>query len=63
MLTNCFAYYENGCLALRPCVCETNDTCPFFKTKEQIELEYYKALYRKEKLGLPIDIVNVNNIK
>ena len=62
MKTTCFAYFNGGCLALNPAICETKK-CPFFKTKEQIELEYYKALYRKEKLGLPIDIVNVNNIK
>ena len=61
MKTSCFAYYGGECLALKEPMCEKR-TCPFYKTKEQIEIEYYKALYRKEKLGLLVDIVNTNNI-
>lgn len=64
MNKSCFAYYNGGCLALNTAICKKdNAVCPFYKTKEQIELEYYKALYRIEKLGLLVDIVNTNNIK
>ena len=55
MLKTCFAYSNNGCLALQVDLCNYKK-CPFYKTKEQIEIEHYHALYRVEKLGLNIHI-------
>ena len=59
---DCFAWAGNGCYALTECICRHEDTCPFYKTKLQIEVDYLNAVRRKKKLGLNVDIVNVNTI-
>ena len=56
MKKSCFAYSNNGCLALKVELCKDGKPCPFYKAKEQLEVEHYKALYRAQKLGLKIDI-------
>lgn len=58
----CFAWVGNGCTALKECICKNEDTCPFYKTKLQIESDYFNAVRRKKKLGLNVDIINVNTI-
>lgn len=43
MRTDCFAYKQNSCTALKVKQCEG---CSFYKTKEQYELDRQKALER-----------------
>ena len=62
MNKDCFAYLNNGCVALNSVLCDKSK-CPFYKTHAQIQRDYNKAVERKNRLGLTMEIVNANNIK
>lgn len=48
MNRKCFAYQAHGCAALRENLCETRESCPFFKTQEQEEADREAAMKRAD---------------
>lgn len=50
--SKCFAFVDNGCMALSPQICIKGEHCPFFKTKEQVQEEQKKTVERLTALGI-----------